>query len=106
MQVWKDNIVYGVQYGRARQGTGAGPYDSVVKVGVTALAGVGARSRLASGLGPCHLDWMMVRQQFCAKKMQNSDVIFFGLYLKRILSQQTSYVPTECHYILYLCLSG
>ena len=34
----------------------AGPYDSVVKVGVTALSGVGARSRLASGLGPRGLD--------------------------------------------------
>ena len=56
-QVWKDNRLYRVQHSLARQDTEAGPLDSVVIAGRTDLASVLARSRSASGLEPCRVEY-------------------------------------------------
>ena len=57
MQVRKDKGLYRVQHGLVRYDTEAGPCDSVVTAGMTDLASVVARSRSASGLGPCRVDY-------------------------------------------------
>ena len=57
MQVWKDKGLYRVQYGLSRYNTETGQCDSVVTAGMVDLASVLARSRSASGMGPCRIDY-------------------------------------------------